>query len=371
MRGKPILFLNLILSSVISFAFADTIILKNGETVEGKIVEQTQDFVKVDFEGVVIPYFKDEIKQLLIEGEEPVSFESKKEDTQETVKDKVAGGEVAEVEVAKAETPDLSGLDENAIITQILELSGIKKEIEQIPDHFNAFSKEQESRMPPELYAKFTQATNESFQPELIYEHVLNYLKVYFNRERFLAVLNWLESPLSKKMSQLEVEASTPEATEQMEDFFNILQSSPATKERLALAQRYDEVFGASEFVIKIQIAIFQAMTKAVDAFMPESERLKEGQLNQMSNELKAQLQLPVKNSSLMGFLYAYRSVSDEDLIKYLDFYASDTGKWFTKIMQEAFLKVIMQSSADLSNKIIKILQEQETLLKERKNQKG
>ena len=37
--------------------FAETIVLKSGERIEGKIVEQTDDYVKVDSKGVPIMYF--------------------------------------------------------------------------------------------------------------------------------------------------------------------------------------------------------------------------------------------------------------------------------------------------------------------------
>lgn len=41
--------------------FADTVVLKSGQVVEGKIIENTVKFVKIDFEGVELTYFQDEI----------------------------------------------------------------------------------------------------------------------------------------------------------------------------------------------------------------------------------------------------------------------------------------------------------------------
>jgi hypothetical protein len=49
------------------FAFAETIVLKSGKAVEGKIIEKTDKYVKVDFLGVELTYFLDEIDK--IEGE--------------------------------------------------------------------------------------------------------------------------------------------------------------------------------------------------------------------------------------------------------------------------------------------------------------
>lgn len=50
-----------------SALFADIIILKSGKTVEGKIIQKTAEYVKIDFQGVELTYFMDEIER--IEGE--------------------------------------------------------------------------------------------------------------------------------------------------------------------------------------------------------------------------------------------------------------------------------------------------------------
>ncbi|HNX80540.1 MAG TPA: hypothetical protein PKL77_00140 [Candidatus Omnitrophota bacterium] len=57
------------------FVCAETIILKSGKTVEGTIIEKTDQYVKVDCYGVGNPYFLDEIKS--IDGM-PVSLTTEK-----------------------------------------------------------------------------------------------------------------------------------------------------------------------------------------------------------------------------------------------------------------------------------------------------
>ncbi|MCX5705006.1 MAG: tetratricopeptide repeat protein [Candidatus Omnitrophica bacterium] len=42
-------------------SFAEIISLKSGKTVEGKIIEETDKYIKLDFEGVLLTYFLDEI----------------------------------------------------------------------------------------------------------------------------------------------------------------------------------------------------------------------------------------------------------------------------------------------------------------------
>jgi tetratricopeptide (TPR) repeat protein len=44
------------------FAFSETIVLKSGKTVEGKILEKTDTYIKIDIDGTPITYFIDEVK---------------------------------------------------------------------------------------------------------------------------------------------------------------------------------------------------------------------------------------------------------------------------------------------------------------------
>lgn len=44
--------------------FAETIVLKSGNTVEGKIIEKTDKYIKINFEGVPITYYLNEIESV-------------------------------------------------------------------------------------------------------------------------------------------------------------------------------------------------------------------------------------------------------------------------------------------------------------------
>lgn len=46
------------------FVFADAIILKSGKQVDGRILEKNEKYIKLDFQGVQLTYFLDEISQI-------------------------------------------------------------------------------------------------------------------------------------------------------------------------------------------------------------------------------------------------------------------------------------------------------------------
>ena len=61
MNKKMTVVLLLMLLSISSSLFAETIVLKSGKTVEGRIIEKTKDHIKIDVSGIPITYYSDEI----------------------------------------------------------------------------------------------------------------------------------------------------------------------------------------------------------------------------------------------------------------------------------------------------------------------
>ena len=51
-----------------AFTFAENIVSKSGKTVEGKLIEKTDKYIKIDFQGVPLTYYFDEIES--IDGKE-------------------------------------------------------------------------------------------------------------------------------------------------------------------------------------------------------------------------------------------------------------------------------------------------------------
>jgi len=47
-----------------SSIFADTVVLKSGQVVEGEIIENNDKYVKIDFDGVELTYFQEEIASI-------------------------------------------------------------------------------------------------------------------------------------------------------------------------------------------------------------------------------------------------------------------------------------------------------------------
>jgi len=336
--NKKILFLSFALIFLhYNLLFADKIILKNDHEIEGKILSRTADSVTIEFAGVAMPYFADTVKEVIIDGQKPF-----------TLKAQSAAGEASK-----------PAQDNEALAKELIEISGTREYIKQFIEDALAAFKETTAKLPPNIYARLLSSMTENMRQEKAHKIFSDYFKKYLDRKTSLEALQWFKSPLGKKLVQLEREASTPSAREEMKSFSNILQSSPASKKRLELSQKFDKVSGSSQFTILAQATIFESNAKVFNPIAPEQNRLSEIQIKQLSQDLKQQLELPMKNQSLMGFLYAYRSVSDADLEKYIAFLSSATGKRFNATLQKATLKMIKVFTEDAGKEAVKIIEDE------------
>jgi hypothetical protein len=58
------------------FSFAETVVLKSGKTIEGKIIEKTNKSIKVDIEGIPLTYYLEDIENIDGKKIAPVSVEN-------------------------------------------------------------------------------------------------------------------------------------------------------------------------------------------------------------------------------------------------------------------------------------------------------
>ena len=64
MKGKGIFMALLSILLFVTYVSADMVTLKSGQKIEGKIMEMTDKYVKIDFQGVVLTYYQEEIASI-------------------------------------------------------------------------------------------------------------------------------------------------------------------------------------------------------------------------------------------------------------------------------------------------------------------
>jgi hypothetical protein len=242
--------------------------------------------------------------------------------------------------------PAKGPIDPKALIEEVLELSGAKRQVLQIPALCQSRLSERKGRMKPADYARLSQIVAEAYRPDTLYKAVTDTFKNRFDEKRLLAARQAWHSPLFKRISALEAKASTPEAARHIQEFEVQLRRVPPHADRLALIRRVDAAIGSTDFNLEIVLATIRGIALGVDPVMPASQRLKPGQLDQILGDMRTQIRAPLKNQVLVTLLYAYQSLTDKELRAYLAYLQSDAGKWFDRAARDGILSG-MTAAAD------------------------
>lgn len=89
---RTIILSSLVLIGFSCLAHADTVYLKSGKVIEGKIVKETEDFIKLKTSGFLLTYFKDTIKKIDREQSPDLLSETTEGDNERPKKPKIEDG---------------------------------------------------------------------------------------------------------------------------------------------------------------------------------------------------------------------------------------------------------------------------------------
>lgn len=207
MMKKRILFYVILGMLVNSLAWADVIYLNNGKKIEGKVLEQSPEHVKIDVRGVPLTYFADEIDR--VETKEGVtdSFDatavtgginiddmlepSRPQQDPETIAPApVAGSTTYQDESFQMlEGRSIDSMNKDDLILAFINISGMKDNM------IIAFDQILESSPPEE-----SQVLKEILDIDEIISQVVPVYNKYFSEDEMKKMVSFYASPVGKKM---------------------------------------------------------------------------------------------------------------------------------------------------------------------------
>ena len=242
----------------------------------------------------------------------------------------------------------------NAVIDELLEVSGGNHMFEQLPAIINAGMEQNRQAMDADAFAKLSSAVNEFHTAQAFREQVKESFNKHYDKARFAAFLEMARSPLALKMTQLEKEALTPESLQKMQGYAATLQKEPPSPARMALIEKMDKVTSATQTGMNTQLQVVQTMASVIDPLLPPERRLKQGQMDDMLWQMQLQVRPMMEQFTHLSMLYVYRSLPDKELEQYIALYETNTGKGLVDVMNKA----IVSAFATISQKTAERLKE-------------
>ncbi len=242
-----------------------------------------------------------------------------------------------------------------AKVEEALGLYGVKDQLAQVPALLEAQMAQKKGEIDPELHGQLTGILVDSYQGETLYAHVLRYFETHAEPAQVEEALAWLNSPLSKKMTEFEVEAATPEGQQQLQQFAAGLGSNLPSDARVALVMRLDEATRATDLSVNMLASVTRAMIEGTQPLLPPGKKISEEDLEMQIEYMKAALKPTLKSTILISFLYTYRAASDEELEQYAGYWESESGQWLNRITGEAWLEAMSAAGREAGGRIAEI----------------
>jgi len=227
------------------------------------------------------------------------------------------------------------------LVDRVLDRSGAKWSIAQIPAQVQASILQRNVRLSPATLATLSDIMTRAFSAETLYARVRDAFVVQGDPRRLELIFEFLQSPLAKRMTGLELDATSPEGLAEMTQFAERLKTSRPPPVRLALMGKLDAASGATDLSVEVAIAVFRSMANVIDAASPPDQRLKRGELEVIVAKTRAALYDSARMAVSIRLLFTYRAVPDKELSDYVQFYESDPGKWFVQVFRKGFLDAI------------------------------
>lgn len=246
--------------------------------------------------------------------------------------------------------------DKEGIIKNIIELSGLGKQLEQYPAMIIAGVENEEKNyqtrgIDHNQYLKLVDAVKESFRAELFYHEVFSNLLKDYKEDYAQNLLKWLSSPVVRKMAAMEIESTSVEGMQAEQKFAKEMNAAPPSIARMKLIRRLDESTHSTEQTIETHIAVTEAMLRIMSPITRPDMRMSDEQIHDLLESQRRQMRLQ-EPSAQVTFLFTYRSATDQELEEYIKGYETESGIWLNNIINKSVRDAMVSAAANAARRI-------------------
>src|SRR5262249_14391078 len=233
-----------------------------------------------------------------------------------------------------------------ATVDEILELSGARVQLGGLAASLGAgYLLPRRHQLDARDGALVARIIAQHFAPERFFVAIHDELGRRAEREQLDAMAAWFRSALGRRVSELEIAASKPEAAPAAVAFAERLKTSPAAPARLELVQRLDWVTGVSTDTTDLAMVIVRTGARAAATAAAADHRIRAGLVERRVEEMRGQMAERMGNMALMHTLYVYSALTDAELAACVAFLACPAARVSTHISHAALLRAVRDAA--------------------------
>jgi hypothetical protein len=150
-------------------------------------------------------------------------------------------------------------------------------------------------------------------------------------------MLAWLRAPLSRKITELQAELTAPTRQQEYRTFVSKLPDAPPPSARIALIQRLERERQVAQFQVEMPRAVRASMARVLSPLKTSTGRFRNGE----EDDTRPRNEEWARFYAVTMMLFAYRSLTDEELAEDAQFSESPLGVRWLKIYEESLREAL------------------------------
>lgn len=223
--------------------------------------------------------------------------------------------------------PPMPGVSQTA--QEIMELSGLDRWIDHVANSVRGEFGRYRFRIanPEAAWAALAQA----FRREALAASAAQALMRSLEPDDVTPLLAWLRSPLSRKVTELQAASTTAAGQNEYRTFVSKLPDAPPPTARLTLIQRLERERQVAEFQVQMARAVRGSLARVLAPLKTSPGRGRED-----ADDARPRSEEWARFHAVTMMLFAYRSLTEEELAEYARFSESAVGARSLKIYEES-----------------------------------
>jgi hypothetical protein len=233
-------------------------------------------------------------------------------------------------------------------LAELMQKSGLNQQLAMVPEQIMVALKKVPD-LPETQKTLFETIVNDEFSQARLQKNAAEIIALDLSSEDIKTVLAWLNSPLGKRFTQAEEEASTPEAMAEMAELAPSLLQEQA---RVAVLVKLNAAIGGTEGFMHLMSNITVALVSGMMAYVPAEQRLTEAQIRAGAEQNVATNKNTYEQYWMAASVYSYRDFTPQELTAYLDFATSEVGQRYHASSMQAVDSAISNASRGLGGRL-------------------
>ena len=251
-------------------------------------------------------------------------------------------------------------LEKQVLANKVIKHSGLSEMISQFPvllkegiQQGAEQSGAQSSGNNQKMIMQIGQIIDQAFVVSESIEGIRNELSTQLTEQELISVLEWLNSPLGKKITQMEVDVMSSEAYNDMQSQLLSLQERYRGSERERLFERFDKATNATEASLETAIAVQLTLASAMSASSNNPQMPSYEELKQSIEANRFMMRGVIGQQVFANYIYTYQKLTDDELKAYVDFASTPAGSHYSLVVNEAVKNALLKPSEVIGSKIM------------------